>query len=377
MHTPYPAARPDSESNIDLNIGPIMSPNKGPNIGPTLSLIKGRGLRRAPASGTRAIAALVMFAVASIAISVAPGSARAQANYPERPIRFIVPNPPGGGNDLLARELGQEMQKRFGQPVVIENRPGAGGNIGADAVAKSAPDGYTILMAANTFVINPSLMKQLPFDVAKDFQPLTLAGMITFALVVNPELPASNVRELIAHLKANPGKVNYATPGAGTPHHLATELFMSMTGTQMTMVPFKGAGQMVPELLAGRVQVIFGAINSLIPHMKAGKLRGLAVLSARRAGITPELPTVAEAGLPGYAVDSWYGVLAPAGLPKDVLARLSGALIDISKSTEFRAKMAPHGIDMVGSTPDEFARTMREDQVRWAKVVKDAGIKPE
>ncbi len=326
----------------------------------------------------RAVAMVATISVAALfAAALLPLQARAQSNYPDRPIRFIVPNPPGGGNDLLARELAQEMQKRMGQPVVIENRPGAGGNIGAEAVAKAAPDGYTILMAANTFVINPSLMKQLPFDVARDFQPLTLAGMITFALVVTPGLPATNVSELIAHLKANPGKVNYATPGSGTPHHLATELFMSMTGTQMIQVPFKGAGQMVPELLAGRVQVIFGAINSLIPHMKAGKLRGLAVLSGNRAGITPELPTVAEAGLPGYAVDSWYGVLAPAGIPKDVLAKLAGTLIDISKSTEFKAKMAPHGIDMVGSTPEAFAQTMRDDQVRWAKVVKDAGIKPE
>jgi tripartite-type tricarboxylate transporter receptor subunit TctC len=323
----------------------------------------------------------VRIAATGIAASVwlgvaAPALVQAQS-FPDRPIRFIVPNPPGGGNDLLARELGQEMQKRLGQPVLVENRPGAGGNIGADAVAKAPPDGYTILMAANTFVINPSLMKSLPFDVNKDFVPVTLAGMITFALVVNPELPADDVKGLIAHLKANPGKVNYATPGAGTPHHLATELFMSMTGTQMIMVPFKGAGQMVPELLAGRVQVIFGAINSLIPHMKAGKLRGLAVLSAERASIVPELPTVAEAGVPGFAVDSWYGVLAPAGVPRDVMTKLAGTLQAIAKSPEFRAKMSPHGIDMVGSTPEEFGAVMKQDQARWAKVVKDAGIRPE
>ena len=315
-------------------------------------------------------------ALAALALLAAP-TADSQDVFPSRPIRFIVPNPPGGGNDLLAREIGQELQKRLGQPVVIDNRPGAGGNIGADAVAKSPPDGYTILMAANTFVMNPHLVKQIPFDVQKDFTPITLAATIPIALVVNPDVPAKTVKELIAYAKANPGKLNYASPGSGAPQHLSAELFKTMAQVDMVHVPFKGAGQMVPELLAGRVEVLFGAINSLLPHMKAGKLRGLAVAGAKRTPVAPELPTVMEAGLPGYEVDIWFGILAPAGLPPDVARKLNAEILAVLSSPEFAQRMAVHGMEMVGTTPGEFRDIIGRDLVRWGKVVKDAGIKPE
>jgi tripartite-type tricarboxylate transporter receptor subunit TctC len=314
--------------------------------------------------------------LAALALLAAP-AAQSQDAFPSRPIRFIVPNPPGGGNDLLAREIGQELQKRLGQPVVIDNRPGAGGNIGADAVAKSPPDGYTILMAANTFVMNPHLVKQIPFDVQKDFTPITLAATIPIALVVNPDVPVTTVKELIAYAKANPGKLNYASPGSGAPQHLAAELFKTMAQVEMVHVPFKGAGQMVPELLAGRVQVLFGAINSLLPHMKAGKLRGLAVTGAKRTPVAPELPTVMEAGLPGYEVDIWFGILAPAGIPPEVAGKLNAEIVAVLRSPEFGQRMAVHGMEMVGTTPGEFREVIGRDLVRWGNVVKQAGIKPE
>ncbi len=314
----------------------------------------------------------------TLAAAFALGAVHAQGqNFPSRPIRFVVPNPPGGGNDLLAREIGQELTKRLGQPVLVDNRPGAGGNIGAEIVAKAPLDGYTILMAANTFVMNPSMVKQLPFDVQRDFAPVTLAAAIPLALVVHPELPAKNVRELIAYAKANPGKLNYATPGSGTPQHLAVELFKTMTNIDMVHVPFKGAGQMVPEVLAGRVQVLFGAINSLLPHMKTGRLRALAVGSAKRAAVAPEVPTMSEAGVPGYQVDVWFGILAPGGTPSEIVNKLNSEIVAALRTPEVRERLAAQGLETIGSTPEEFAAVIRNDLPRWAKVVKDAGIKAE
>ena len=311
---------------------------------------------------------------AALIITLLAGTALAQ-EYPNRPIRIVVPNPPGGSNDLLAREIGRGLTQRLGQTVVVDNRPGAGGNIGAEIVAKAPPDGYTILMAANTFVINPSMVKQLPFDVQRDFAPVTLAAMIPFALVVHPEVPAKNVRELIAYARANPGKLNYATPGLGTPHHLSAEMFKTMANIDMVHVPFKGAAEMVPELLAGRVHVIFGAINSLLPHMKTGRLRALAVGETKRAAVAPEVPTMSEAGLPGYQVEVWLGILAPGGTPGAIVNKLNSEIIAVLK--EVRERVAVHGLETIGSTPDEFATVIRNDLPRWAKVVRDAGIKPE
>ncbi len=313
---------------------------------------------------------------AALIITLLAGTALAQ-EYPSRPIRIVVPNPPGGSNDLLAREIGRGLTQRLGQPVVVENRPGAGGNIGAEIVAKAPPDGYTILMAANTFVINPSMVKQLPFDVQRDFAPVTLAAMIPFVLVVNPEVPAKNVRELIAYARANPGKLNYATPGLGTPHHLSAELFKTMANLDMVHVPFKGAAEMVPELLAGRVQVIFGAINSLLPHMKTGRLRALAVGEAKRAAVAPEVPTMSEAGLLGYQVEVWLGILAPGGTPRAIVNKLNSEIVAVLKTPEVRERVAAHGLETIGTTPEEFATVIRNDLPRWAKVVRDAGIKPE
>ncbi len=306
-----------------------------------------------------------------------PAAAQTAASFPSRPIRFVVPNPPGGGNDLLAREIGAELQKRLGQPVVVENRPGAGGNIGADTVAKSPPDGYSILMAANTFVINPHMVKQMPFDVEKDFAPITLAASLPVAMVVHPDVPAKNVQEFIAYAKTVPGKLNYATPGPGTPQHLAAELFMTQSGTKMEHVPFKGAGQIVPELLAGRVQVFFGAINSLLPHIRSGKLRALAVGGTERVSVAPEIPTVREQGLPGYDVDIWLGVLAPAGTPTDIVKKLHAEIVAAMNTPEFKQRIAAHGLDVIASSPEKFGEVIRADLARWGKVVRDAGLKPE
>lgn len=306
----------------------------------------------------------------------AAASAPAQ-NFPNKPMRIIVPYGPGGGNDLIARMIGEKLSQRLGQPVIVDNKPGAGGNIGAEAVARAPADGHTILIAANTFVVSPNLVKQLPFDVQKDFAPIIVAAWTPLVMVVNPDVPAKTVSEFVGHAKAAPGFVNYATPGNGTPQHLAAELFQNMTGTKMVHVPYKGASQMVPELLSGRVHVLFGAINTLLPHMKTGRLRGIAVTANKRTPFAPELPTIDESGVPGYHIDVWYGFLAPAGTPVDVVKRLNAEIHDILKTPEIRDRLAGQGIESAGGTPEQFAVIIKNDLARYAKVAKDAGIKPE
>ena len=308
-------------------------------------------------------------AVASPALHAQP--------WPSKPVKLVVPFPPGGGNDALARELAAELQKKFGQPFVVDNRPGASGNIGIEAVAKSPPDGYTILVVSNTLVTNPALSASVPYDATKDFAPITMAATLPVALVVADAVPAKNLQELIAYAKANPGKLSYGSAGIGAPHHLTTEYFMSRTGTTMLHVPFKGQGQIVPELLAGRVDVAFLAISSVVQHLKTGKIRGIAVTSAQRTSIAPELPTLAEAGLPGTTIDWWLAVLAPAGTPPEIVNKLNAEIVALARNPEFKAKLAGQGIEMTGSTPEALAAAIREEIPRWTTVVRTANIKPE
>ena len=305
-----------------------------------------------------------------------PLSANAQP-WPSKPVKLVVPFPPGGGNDVFARELALELQKKFGQPFIVENKPGASGNIGIEAVAKSPPDGYTILVVSNTLVTNPGLSSQVPYDVYKDFVPISLAASLPVALIVADGVPAKNLQELIAYAKANPGKLTYGSAGVGAPHHLTTEYFNSRAGITMLHVPFKGQGQIVPELLAGRVDLAFLAISSVTQHLKTGKVRGIAVAGKERTAIAPELPTLAEAGMPGVSVEWWLGVLAPAGTPADIVNKLNEAIVALCRSPEFKAKLQGQGIETIGTTPDAFAAALREEVPRWAAVVKSAGIKSE
>ena len=294
--------------------------------------------------------------------------------YPNKPIRFIVPFAPGGGNDLLAREIGQELQKRVGQPVIVENKAGAGGTIGGDFVAKAPADGYTILMAANSIAINAVLARNSPYDLIKDFTGIARVATIPIALVVTPDVPAKNVQELIAHLKSAPGKLNYASAGPGTVQHLAAELFQATTKTKMEHIPFKGATQMVPDMLAGRVQVLFGAINTLLQPMKLNQLRGLATTGTTRSAVAPELPAVAET-VPGYNVDLWYGVLAPAATPTEIVAKLNEEISAIMKDPKMKQRLAVHGLEIDLSTPQAFTQQIKSDVARWTEVVKENAIK--
>lgn len=296
--------------------------------------------------------------------------------YPNRPIRIIVPFTPGGGNDVFARTVGQKLQERLGQPVIVDNRAGAGGNIGADAVAKSAPDGYTLLLAQNGLTMAPYLQKVLPFDVTKDFVPIGIGVTLPMAVAVANSVPAKSINELIAYAKANPGKLSYATPGIGTPHHLSTELFMSMTGTQMVQIPYKGAAGMLVDLISGQVQVLFGALNSMLPHIQSGKIRALAVAERQRNPILKDLPTVHES-LPGYESVLWFGLMAPAGTPEVIVNKLSEELRNIVALPDVRERLAAVGFDSNPASSAEMRKIMASDSEKWGKVVRDAGIKAE
>jgi tripartite-type tricarboxylate transporter receptor subunit TctC len=312
-----------------------------------------------------------------LAVVLLASSAGALAQpYPNKPIRIIVPFTPGGGNDVYARTVGQKLSERLGQPVIVENKPGAGGNIGAEFVARSAPDGYTLLLAQNGLTMAPFLSKSLPFDVMKDLAPIGIGVNLPMGLAVANTVPAKSVPELIAYAKANPGKMLYATPGIGTPHHLSTEMFLSMTGTTMVQVPYKGAAGMLPALMTGEVQVLFGALNSMLPHMQSGKIRGLALGDRQRNAILKDLPTVAES-VPGYESVFWFGLMAPGGTPEAILNKLSEEQRVIVNLPEVKDRLAQVGFEPNATTPNETRRIFREELEKWGKVVRDAGIKAE
>ena len=322
----------------------------------------------------RAIAS--MAACAWLASSAMVGNAHAQ-KFPDKPIRFIVPFPPGGGNDILARALAPRMAELLGQPVLIDNRAGAGGNIGTDAAAKAAPDGATIVIASNQVTINPWLIAKLPFDIEKDFAPVALVASVPMLLAVNPAVPAQNIRELIALARASPGKLNHGTPGTGTPQHIAFEVFNHAAGVQIAHIPYKGTGPVIADLLGGQVQAAIGTMASMEPHVKAGKLRALGVTTPKRSAAMPSVPTIAESGLPGFEVPLWYSILAPAGTPKDIVARLSAEIASTLATPEIRDRLVGQGFEVSYLNAEQMGELIRRDIARWQKSVKDIGLKLE
>jgi tripartite-type tricarboxylate transporter receptor subunit TctC len=303
------------------------------------------------------------------------GGALAQS-YPSKPIRIVVPFPPGGATDIIARAVGADLTRQWAQPVAIENRAGAGGNLGADQVAKSAPDGYTLVMATvGTHAINMSLYSKMPYDTVRDFSPVSLVAAVPNILVVHPSVPVKSVKELIDLARSKPGTLNYASSGNGTSIHLSGELFKTMTGVQMTHIPYNGSGPAVASLLGGQTNLMFDNMPSALPHVKAGKLRALAVTTPRRAAVVPDLPTIAESGLPGFDASSWFGLLGPAGVPRDIVGKLSSAVIAGLQAPEMRERLSSQGADPIGSTPDQFAAHIQSEIAKWAKVVKASGAK--
>ena len=317
---------------------------------------------------------LALLAIVAAAVAAPSTFAQGTASYPAKPVRLVVPFPAGGTTDILARAVAQRLSEAWGRQVIVDNRPGAGGNIGSDLVAKAAPDGYTLLMGTvGTHAINPSLYKNMPYDHVKDFAPVILVAGVPNVLVVNPSLPVHSVPELIAYAKANPGKLNFASSGNGTSIHLSGELFKAMTGVEMTHVPYKGSAPALTDLIGGQVQLMFDNLPSSLPFIKAGKLRALAVTSGARAAALPDLPTLAESGLPGFEASSWFGVLAPAGTPRDIVAKLNGAIAGWLASPEAKEKLLAQGAIAAGGTPEDFARHIGAETSKWAKVVKVSG----
>lgn len=302
-------------------------------------------------------------------------SADAASTYPTRPIRLIVPFPPGGPADVLARVVGDRIGAAMGKAVVVENRAGAGGNIGMELVAKAAPDGYTLVLApAGNLTVNPSLYRNVPYDVAKDFAPITVIAAVPNVLVVHPSVPAHNVSELIAHARANPGKLNFSSPGAGSGAHLAGELFKSMTGTDMVHVPFTGIAPAVTAVVSGDVQLMFAGAPSVLQHVRAGKLNALGVASLKRTAAAPDLPTLAESGLPGFDVTSWYSIVAPAATPADIVNRLHDEIAKALREPDVREKLSGLGAEPVANTPAEFAAMIRTEAAKWGEIVRSAKI---
>jgi tripartite-type tricarboxylate transporter receptor subunit TctC len=297
--------------------------------------------------------------------------------YPARPIRIVVPFAPGGGNDVLAREIANELAKRLGQPVLVENRPGAGGAIGADVVAKASADGYTLLMGNNSLAIQAATSKNIPYDGVNDFAGVAMVASISIALVVTPGVPARNVEEFVAYLKQNPGKLNYGSGGPGAIQHLAALVFESMTGTKMVHVPFKGAAQVIAEMMAGRVEVFFGAINTLLPPMRSGKLRALAVAGQKRSPSAPDVPTIAESGVPGYDVDIWLAILAPRRTPPEIIQRLNREINDSLSLPEVQRRISVHGMEVQLRSAEQLDALIRTDFERWRKLVRDTGLQVE
>jgi tripartite-type tricarboxylate transporter receptor subunit TctC len=303
--------------------------------------------------------------------------AQTQEKYPVRPIRVIVPSVAGGGTDISARMIAPKMSEYLGQSVVVENRAGAASIIGSDLVAHAAPDGYTLLMGISTLTINPSIHTKLPYDTVRDFAPVSLVVTLPNVLVVHPSLPVKSVKELIAFARVRPGQLNYASAGVGSSLHLSMALFMSMAKLRMTHVPYKGSAPALVDMLAGQIEVMTGTMITVIPYVRDGRLRALGVTSLKRAAVAPELPTIAEAGLPGYEAVQWYGLLAPGATPREIIAKLNEAVARATHDAAVRKRFLDDGVEPVGSTPEEFAALMRSDTAKWARVVKDANIKAE
>ena len=309
-------------------------------------------------------------------LAALPGLVCAQAPYPAKPIRFVVPYPAGGPLDIVARLLAQKVSESVKQPVVVDNKPGAGGNIGADSVAKATADGYTLLMGAvATHAINPSLYPAMPYDAARDFAPVTQVASTPNVLVVNPSVPAATVREFIAHAKANPGKLNFGSGSSGSAGHLAGELFKTLADLDMTHIPYKGAAPAMQDLVGGRIDLMFDNLASSLSQVRAGRVKALAVTTAKRSALAPELPTIAESGLPGFDITTWFGVFAPAGTPHAVLEVLHSEFTRALAAPDVREKMLALGAEPVGSRPEEFAEYIRTETAKYARLVKSSGAK--
>jgi tripartite-type tricarboxylate transporter receptor subunit TctC len=332
---------------------------------PRRSTLPSARLRRRLAS-VRAFAALALFL---------PMMALGQA-YPAKPIRLVVPFPAGGSLDVVARAIGQKLTDAWGQPVVIDNRPGAGGNIGADLVAKAAPDGYTILEGAlSTHAVNVSLYSKMPYDPVRDFLPITLVAVTPNVLVVNPSVPVNSVKELIAYAKANPGKLSFGSGSNGSAGHLAGELFKTAAGVDMVHVPYKGAAPAMQDLLSGQIQLMFDNLANSMQQVRAGKLKALAVTTAHRSTLVPELPTLSEAGLPGFDISTWWGFMAPAGTPKEIVAKWNAEVTRILSTPEMKAFFAQQGAEPSPTSPEAFGALIKSEIAKYAKIVKDSGAK--
>jgi tripartite-type tricarboxylate transporter receptor subunit TctC len=315
-------------------------------------------------------------AVLAAGLALSAHDAAAQA-YPSRAVKIVVPATPGGAIDLIARSIAEKLTGSLGQAVVVENKPGASNNLGTDFVAKSPPDGYTLVIVASSHATNKYLFKSLPYDPVKDFEPVVYTHVVPLLLAVHPSVGAKNVPELIAWIKANPDKATYASSGPGSSLHMAAELFMSMSKTKMQHIPYKGSSAAHPDLLSGRTAMIFDTVTAIRPHVRSGAVRGIAVTTLSRSSAVPELPTISESGLPGYDASTWGGILAPAGTPKDAVARLNTAINAALKLEDVRARLTGAGIEIQGGTPEYFGNVIRAEVDKWGRIVKEAGITPE
>lgn len=335
----------------------------------------GRVLPRAP---LRAAALPPLMLIAGLAVAPPSGAQPAASpGWPAKPLRLVIPFAPGGTTDNIGRLLAMRLAEPLGQTMVVDNRPGAGGMIGADLVAKAAPDGYTFLMMTIAFPINAGMRKDLPFDPIKSFAPVTQLVSLPLMLVVHPSVPAKSVKELAALARTRPGQLTYATSGHGTSPHMAAAMFTSMTKTDMIHVPYKGNAPTLVDLLGGQVSMTFGIAHQFLPHVRSGRLRALAVTTARRTGFAPQVPTIAESGLDGYEISAWQGILAPAGIPREIASRMSSEIGRILRHPEVVERLTGEGAEPVASTPEAFGEYLRAELARWSRVGREAGIRIE
>ena len=315
--------------------------------------------------------------VAGLALICAGGALAQAPGYPVKPVRIIAGFPPGSGADITARVIGQKLGEAYGQQILVDNRPGAGSNIAAELAAKAAPDGYTVFIGTVANTINATLYATLPFDFARDFAPVALTTSAANILVVHPSVPARSVAELIKLAKARPGQLNYASAGIGTAPHLSAEMFRSMSGISLAHIPYKGSPPAVTDLIGGQVALMFSPASSVLALVKSGRLRALAVTTATRLPSLPELPTVAESGLPGYETVTWFGFVVPAATPRDIVGNLNADTVKVLAQPEVRQQFATQGIDVIGGSPEQFAAYIRSEIVKWARVIKESGARAE
>ena len=326
---------------------------------------------------SRCLNARLLAALVGVAAIVPMGAAQAQDAYPRKPIRLVVPFPPGGGTDMIARTVAQRLADHNKWTVVVDNRPGAGGTIGGALVARANPDGYTFLLATVAHTMAPGIYKTLPYDFQKDLEPIGMVALTPNVLIVNPSIPARNVQELVAYIKANPGKVNYGSAGIGSTEHLSGELFRALTGTDISHVPYKGGAPMMTDLMAGQIQMAIETSPSANPHIKSGKVKALAVTSVKRSAAYPGVPTVAESGVPGYEVTTWYALMAPHNTPEPIRHRVSAELAKVLKQPDVQKRFDEQGVTAGDMTPPQLAGFIKTETAKWTKVAKDSGAKAE